>query len=303
MTTYEWAQGNSAGPHKAPVTKFLLHTTEGSSIEGAIAAYMANNSWPHRTLDSKSKRSCGHLGFDVAARSLKNLSGGVETNTLGVIQYEIVGQAAHPENINWEWVGAEIGPVCRQLGIPIQSSVQWVRYPDSYGQSAPQRLSPSAWTGYAGILGHQHAPENDHGDPGAIPIDTILAAANPEDTLSAAEVADIKAHVTAEVNRVMAELTTNQGGRLGDIWTAIAHEADDSRPFFAQDTNVADSPAFVLFKQAGIAVWVQSDAEVQGWWLDRVFADERSGTPKPWHRDTAHIRQYTLVGPVPPGWD
>ena len=37
-------------------------------------------------------------------------------------------------------------------------------------------MSNSEWTRYKGILGHQHAPENTHGDPGDLPMKRILGA-------------------------------------------------------------------------------------------------------------------------------
>jgi hypothetical protein len=174
-------QGNSAGPHQAPVSKLLLHTTEGGTIEGACAAYDVNNSWPHLTVDAtpgRPYRVCGHLGYDVAARSLKNVSGGVETNTAGVIQIEIVGFATRPSEVDWVWIGRNlVGPIARECGIPLQSSVAWVAYPASYGGKAPQRLHGQDWLAYRGVLGHQHVPENEHGDPGLIPIELLLDAA------------------------------------------------------------------------------------------------------------------------------
>src|SRR5262245_1721749 len=179
----EWIQGNDAGAQLAPVRKLLLHTTEGSSVEGAVAAYQANNSWPHETVDYRFgyvPRRVGHLTADRAARSLRNESGGVETNRDGVYQVEVVGRAERPQDINWERLAREImGPLCAQLAIPVVSAVTWVAYPDSYGLGAAQRLSGSAWDFYEGILGHQHAPENTHGDPGAIPIKAMLEAAAP----------------------------------------------------------------------------------------------------------------------------
>jgi len=176
-----WVQGNSAGAYSSPVDKFLIHTTEGTSIAGAIAAYRTNNSWPHLTVDARIGRTpeiCGHLDLDVAARSLRNMAGGVQTNTDGVIQIEVVGQAGNPSVIDWAWIGREVvGPICRTMGIPVHSTVRWVPYPQSYGLGAPQRLSAAEWTSFQGVLGHQHAPENDHGDPGAIPILVVLEAA------------------------------------------------------------------------------------------------------------------------------
>jgi hypothetical protein len=173
--------GNSAGPFTSPRIKFLLHTTEGTSIEGAVGAYRANNSWPHDTVDfmfGHNYRICHHLSYDLAGRSLRNEPGGVQTNTAGVVQVEVVGFATRPDQIDWRAFAIDyLGPRCRQLSIPIASSVTWVAYPASYGKNARQRLSGAAWLGYRGILGHEHCPENDHGDPGAIPIQLILAAA------------------------------------------------------------------------------------------------------------------------------
>jgi hypothetical protein len=181
----EWTQGNDAGSQVAPVRKLVIHTTEGSSIEGAVGAYRQNNSWPHETDDYRTgitPRACGHLTPDRAARSLKNRSGGPETNRDGVYQIEVVGFAQQPEGINWARFGRErVGPLCRELGIPLTSTVVWVAYPSSYGENASQRLPGSAWDVYEGLLGHQHVPENDHGDPGAIPIQEILAAAALEE--------------------------------------------------------------------------------------------------------------------------
>jgi hypothetical protein len=176
-----WVQGNSAGPYTSPLDKFLIHTTEGGSIDGAISAYRANNSWPHLTVDARVGRAptiTGHLDLDVAARSLRNMAGGVQTNTDGVIQIEVVGNAANPAGIDWAWIGEHVvGPICQTMGIPVHSTVRWVPYPQSYGLNASQRLSGAAWTAFQGVLGHQHAPENDHGDPGAIPILVVLDAA------------------------------------------------------------------------------------------------------------------------------
>jgi len=174
--------GNSSGTYTGPVDKALVHTTEGGSIEGAVSAYRANNSWPHKTVDcrfGKPYRIARHLPLHVPARSLRNESGGVQTNRDGVVQYEIVGSATRPHEIDWVWFGANVlGPDCRAMGVPIQSSVSWVAYPASYGERANQRLTGSGWASYRGVLGHQHCPENSHGDPGAIPIDDLLAAAN-----------------------------------------------------------------------------------------------------------------------------
>ncbi|MBQ1164434.1 collagen-like protein, partial [Streptomyces sp. A73] len=42
------------------------------------------------------------------------------------------------------------------------------------------RMSYSKWNNYRGHCGHQHVPENAHGDPGAFPMAAILNAAKGE---------------------------------------------------------------------------------------------------------------------------
>lgn len=179
--------GNNAGPMDGDGSrKLLLHDTEGSTIGGAVGAYQANNSWPHLTVDCRRRKVQQHLPFNVAARALRNESGGVQTNREGryLVQIELVGFANNRDGsifgslADYDWFGSVVvGPICRGLGIPLRSTVQWVRYPDSYGKHAPQRLSGAAWDAYEGILAHQHAPENSHGDTGTIDITRILRAA------------------------------------------------------------------------------------------------------------------------------
>ena len=52
--------------------KLLLHTTEGSSIAGAVGAYKANNSWPHVTVDPIRKTRVQHVPLTKPARALRN---------------------------------------------------------------------------------------------------------------------------------------------------------------------------------------------------------------------------------------
>jgi hypothetical protein len=192
---WESAPGNDAGQMNGDGSrKLLLHDTEGSTIEGALGAYRKNNSWPTLTVDCRRRRVVRHLSDRVAARSLRNRSGGVETNRDGtvLIQIEIVGFANNRDGSmfagreDYLWFGREVvGPLCRRNDIPLTSTVRWVAYPDSYGTGAPQRLSGAQWDAYSGILAHQHAPENDHGDTGLIDIATILTAARGDDFMAA----------------------------------------------------------------------------------------------------------------------
>jgi hypothetical protein len=180
----ERIEGNDAGDLNNDGTrKLTLHSTEGHSIEGAVGAYQDNNSWPTLTIDLPKRRVAQHLSLFDSARSLRNEPGGKETNRDGTIhvQIELVGFAANPRSLGSQedrvWFGRKIvGPICRTTGIPVRSTVFWQVYPTSYGKNAPQRLSLEAWDNYSGILGHQHVPENSHGDPGQFDVVTVINA-------------------------------------------------------------------------------------------------------------------------------
>jgi len=181
--------GNNAGPmNLSGASRILLHSTEGGSIDGAVSAYIKNNSWPTFTVDIFRRVIQEHLPMEVGARSLRNLSEDPgPTNTEGdyLVQIEIVGFAENPDSQadveGWKWFGRNvIGPVARAIGAPLTSTVRWVPYPASYGYGQGQRLEDAAFKSYQGVFGHEHADENVHGDPGAIPIQTILDASEGE---------------------------------------------------------------------------------------------------------------------------
>ncbi|MGP4916253.1 peptidoglycan-binding protein [Brachybacterium tyrofermentans] len=172
--------------------KGLLHSTETGTWPG----YGGGSSAPHMTLrfneGGKSIEARQHFRADRPARALVNQSGGVQTNNWTVFQIELIGSCDRafatkhgypylPDLLTEPWardaLAAVLASVSESLGIPLASSVDWARYPGSYGENAGQRLSDAGWTGYTGWLGHQHVPENDHGDPGDIPVAAILAAA------------------------------------------------------------------------------------------------------------------------------
>lgn len=164
----------------------LFHTTEGTSWPG----YNAGATAPHLTIRANERARRleirQHFSLDRSARALRNEPGGVETNTAGVIQLELVG-TCYPDGPGLVWPDApswaleQLGDVVRTIhkiaGVPMHSAVEWRTYPDSYGKRARQRLTADEWRTYRGWLGHQHVPENDHGDPGNLPIGRIIAAA------------------------------------------------------------------------------------------------------------------------------
>jgi hypothetical protein len=170
-----WFPGSDLS-HRAPTDggtivggkpKLLWHDTETDGLPS-----YSTGSFPHMTVCSG--KPFGHIPANRAARALKNPSGGVETNRWNVFQIEVCGFA---NKVKYFPVMTEIAEWARdELGVPMRYSVKWISYDASFGGSNGVRLSPLAWQTYTGHLGHMHAPENVHGDPGwPFPIDRILA--------------------------------------------------------------------------------------------------------------------------------
>lgn len=192
MTNYpaadrsQWFAGRYPGAPMPDIKIGLFHTTEGTGWP----SYQGGATTPHLTIRANAKRQRleirQHLPLDRSARALRNEAGGVETNTAGVVQIELVG-TCYPDGPGLVWpkapawaieqLGDVVATLHKLVGIPMHSSVEWRTYPDSYGTRARQRLTGAQWRDYRGWLGHQHVPENSHGDPGNLPIGRIIAAA------------------------------------------------------------------------------------------------------------------------------
>ncbi len=172
----------------------VLHTTEGATLYdydgGGVAPQVTG------VPDFNARRLVWHQHFDVdeSSRALVNAPGGVQTNTANCFQIELVGTcdpATHAywtrrgvQHIYWpeppDWAVRDLAWLMRWLrdqhGVPLTSGLEWLPYPASYGASRA-RMSFTQWTNFRGWCGHMHVPENDHGDPGDMPIDRILAVA------------------------------------------------------------------------------------------------------------------------------
>ncbi|MGW1258447.1 peptidoglycan recognition protein family protein [Streptomyces sp. NPDC002513] len=157
----------------------VLHTTEG----GSWPDYSGGSVAPNFTVKGGQVRQ--HFAANESSRALVNKSGGVQTNTLNVIQIELVGTCERGgPGLYWPNASdADLKPLAdlvrwltQQYPIPLMStSKPWLAYPSSYGSKNGQRMNFAEWTNFRGICGHQHVPENDHGDPGNFPIDRLIA--------------------------------------------------------------------------------------------------------------------------------
>jgi hypothetical protein len=163
-----------AGPYVAGRPKLCWHSTEGSTIEGAIDAYRAKRAAPHFTVDPARRRVVQHIPVFRAARALEHRPGTAETNRARTVQVEIVGFARHMDDLpedQLRFLGELARWIERTMEIPSRSGVDFVPFPSG----SPRRLGGSAWLNYSGHHGHMHVPANSHEDPGALAIRELLA--------------------------------------------------------------------------------------------------------------------------------
>lgn len=161
----------------------VLHTTESprGSYNAIRNLWRGAANWgrglPHFLADGS--RYVQLLPLNVGAYTLENQPGGADTNRSGpVIQVEICGYAKDDFN------DQEIDALAKWLadlvtaGIPLDLS----QHPRFFGANegvilarpdAPQRLSARDYENFNGFLGHQHAPENAHWDPGRLDADRV----------------------------------------------------------------------------------------------------------------------------------
>lgn len=148
-----------AGPYR-----IVHHTTEGGSASGAMAAFKANRSDPHFTVDQTTIYQ--HIDTAQAARALRNVAGGVETNRLSAIQIEVVGTATKPKA---RPVLENVARLCRWLEKTHAIPTVW---PNGPPKTAINGKDPGGhnrnaqnWVKLGGHYGHSNVPENIHWDP------------------------------------------------------------------------------------------------------------------------------------------
>lgn len=171
----------------------VWHTTETDSLPGYGGGASAPNLTALPDIADRRVRWFQHFDFDVSSRALENDAGGVETNTLNACQVELVGTCDPAHRSTWDgrragrdyiywpdapdWALAELGKFVRwayeEHGVQMRSDVDWTPYPESYGGGS-YRLSGAEWLDTYGHVGHQHVPENDHGDPGDLNFARVL---------------------------------------------------------------------------------------------------------------------------------
>lgn len=155
----------SSGPHVGGPFKIVHHTTEGSSAEGALQAFLRNRSDPHFTVDSG--RILQHIDTSEGARALRNDPGGVQTNRDSAVQIELVGFAHLPKDVR---ALTQLARLCRWIEATHNVPKVWpagLPHPAKNGHDpGGHNRDAATWDGQSGHYGHCHVPENSHWDPG-----------------------------------------------------------------------------------------------------------------------------------------
>lgn len=249
----------------------VLHTTEGVGLTDYDGGAMAPNLTAVANFARQRLDWYQHFDIDRSSRALRNLAGGVQTNTLNVVQVELEGACDYSKRERWgsrvagrdyiywgdppDWALRDLADFLRWLnvehGVPLSGPSMWLNYgldsrrpgvtPASYGAS-PARMSFAEWDAFEGVCGHQHVPENDHGDPGALPFAKLIALAKgvtepseEDDMPTAAEVA--KAVLTLDgVISVPGAPATNPTWTLASTQTEILKRIDMVRTAEAAQT-------------------------------------------------------------------
>jgi len=178
----------------------VLHTTESSNWPGYEGGATAPTYTAFPDIVNKRMKWRGHFPDEMSSRALKNLPGGVETNTLNCVQVELVGTCDPSHKFSWNGKKAGVdyiywpdAPAWALLAVArflvdqnarhglVLKSLAFQPYPASAGPlggTNTVRMTFSQWRNFVGVCGHQHVPENTHGDPGDIDILKVLAYAN-----------------------------------------------------------------------------------------------------------------------------
>ncbi len=147
--------------------KILLHNTEGTT--SGKAAYPSGSAYPsHFTIDVVKKQISQHIPITKPATGIAShdRSAGVQIEIVGWSSAGHESSEYYLQNFTaeqWDFLVVLLNAISSETGIPLTSSVDWTIY-----GNPSERLSISEFKNYTGVLGHMHAPDNDHNDPGNI---------------------------------------------------------------------------------------------------------------------------------------
>ena len=216
--TAQWYARTYPGRTFTGIDRLVLHTTEVNGWPG----YSGGSEAPNLTLWARNGvvEVRQHFPVNMSSRALVHTTGQVDTNNLNAVQIELVGTCVRG-GPGLYWPGAPtyalqgLANVIRFLvdewALPTSYPALWLPYPQSAGASRA-RMSAATWRAFHGICGHEHVPENDHGDPGDLPLSTIvsLAGVKEDGELPYSE---------ADLSRIMVAAIESEKDEIAkDVW-------------------------------------------------------------------------------------
>ena len=181
--------GKSGGSYVGLPFRVVLHTTETSGVPG----YGNGSTAPHITYVPKTRRWVQHTEFNTAARALRNVTGGVQTNRANALQVEIVCYSAKniaDQQSSRLWVG----DLTDDHYADLRGFLNWTygqfsvapMWPEKQALSSAEanapgfRMTSVEWNQFDGVCAHQHVPENTHWDTGALDWSRVIEAKGEE---------------------------------------------------------------------------------------------------------------------------
>lgn len=157
--------------------KITIHVTETKVKPNWV---QQQTGIPHFTVDLKSGTCWQHLPLDMAAYTLRgpdNISGQSPNADSGInIQIEVIGYSADVRRWSddeYDDLSMLCSWICDVTGVPFVCPLPFAE------AGSARRLGWSEWAGTSGIVGHEHAPHNEHTDPGALDASRLIEGLEP----------------------------------------------------------------------------------------------------------------------------
>ena len=243
--------------------KLLLHSTEGSSIAGALHAYSKYP--PHVICDFNKRRIVQHVSLDRASYSLR----GSDSDDEPCIQVEIVGfskDAPHWSVEMLDWLCDEVfEPIRRVWPYALEKPPQgFMSAAEARNKGitlasprSPLRFSKTEFEQFGGICAHQHAPAPDSHWDVPINIDYVL---NRMRRRSA------KTFITKQDEEMVNEVLANLAGNshplavVDAVYQAVLGRPGDGEglPYWADIVDKGEYDVFDLIREFSNSVEARS---------------------------------------------
>jgi len=157
------------GPFTGGGWKLIWHTTEGGNMSSVLHTLRQKGAEVHFVIAPEIGLVEQMVRLNQYGKGLMHPAGTPETNRANCIQVEIIGFAK--DSPHW---GEHIYRNLARLALLIEHRVAIPRRVGRPFGTNVQRVTPAGFPRSAGHFGHEHVPNNDHVDPGAMRAKHLL---------------------------------------------------------------------------------------------------------------------------------